>query len=117
MVAVWAAAPLQHPVVPLVLAVVLADAGTGPVSPLIIPFWSLNFAFCVWLYWEGLKVNARASARAQRTWWEPAALLLLLPLFALWEATASRAGSPSSCGATTDVHRDHQVGLGGGGPA
>jgi cellulose synthase/poly-beta-1,6-N-acetylglucosamine synthase-like glycosyltransferase len=85
MVAVWVAAPLQHPVVPLVLAVLLADAGTGPVSPLIIPLWSLNIAFCVWLYWEGLKVNAGASARAQRRWWEPVALVLLLPLFALWE--------------------------------
>lgn len=92
MVAVWACAPLQHPAIPLVLAVVLANASTGPVSPLIIPLWSLNIAFCVWLYWEGLKVNADASARAQRAWWEPAVLVLLLPLFALWEATGVARG-------------------------
>ncbi|MDH2414457.1 glycosyltransferase family 2 protein [Nocardioides sp. CER19] len=92
MVAVWASAPLQHPAIPLVLAVVLADASTGPVSPLIIPLWSLNIAFCVWLYWEGLKVNADASARAQRAWWEPAALVVLLPLFALWEAAGIARG-------------------------
>jgi hypothetical protein len=86
MVAVWTAAPLQHPVVPLVLAVALADASTSPVSPFFIPLWSLNIAFCVWLYWEGLKVNAAASQRAERAWWEPAALLVLLPVFTLWEA-------------------------------
>jgi hypothetical protein len=92
MVAVWTAAPLQHPVVPLVLAAVLADASTSPVSPLIIPLWSLNIAFCVWLYWEGLKVNADASARGRRAWWEPVALIVLLPLFTLWEATGVARG-------------------------
>jgi glycosyl transferase family 2 len=92
LVAVWATAPLQHPAVVLVLAVVLADASTSPVSPIVIPLWSLNIAFCVWLYWEGLKINANASARAGRAWWEAAALVLLLPLFSLWEAAGVARG-------------------------
>ncbi|MCU1575275.1 MAG: rane glycosyltransferase, partial [Micrococcaceae bacterium] len=37
------------------------------------------------LYWEGLKLNVLASAWAKRLWWEPVCLLLLTPLFSLWE--------------------------------
>lgn len=92
LVFVWIAAPLQHPVVVLSVAAVVGDTTTGPVSPLVIPFWSLNIAFCVWLYWEGLKVNADASARVGRSWWEPLALVVLLPLFSLLEAAGAARG-------------------------
>ena len=92
LVVVWATAPLQHPAVVFAVAVVLADASTSPVTPLVIPLWSLNIAFCVWLYWEGLKINANASAQAGRTWWEAPALVLLLPLFSLWEAAGVARG-------------------------
>ena len=101
MVAVWAAAPLQHPVIPLVLAIVLSDESTGPVSPLIIPFWSLNIAFCVWLYWEGLKVNSSASARAQRTCESQRPWSCCFRFSPSGRRQASRAGSPSSCVAAT----------------
>lgn len=92
LVAVWTAAPLQLPLFIVVVAVALGDASTSPVSPLFIPFWSLNIAFCVWLYWEGLKINADASARAGRSWWEPVVLVVLLPVFSLCEAAGVARG-------------------------
>ena len=85
LVGVWATAPLQSPLLVGGLAVLL-KAGSGPVSPLLIPIWSVNIAYCVWLYWQGLKVNADASRGGTRAWWEPVVLLLMLPLFSLWEA-------------------------------
>lgn len=92
LVAVWTTAPLQHPFFIVVLAVAVGDASTSPVSPLFIPLWSLNMAFCVWLYWEGLKINADASARVGRSWWELVAIVVLLPLFALCEAAGVARG-------------------------
>ncbi len=47
-----------------------------------------NTAYGIWVYWQGLKINARASAITRRLWWEPLCLVALLQLFALWEAVA-----------------------------
>ncbi|MGW3409153.1 glycosyltransferase family 2 protein [Streptomyces sp. NPDC000888] len=47
-----------------------------------------NTAYGIWVYWQGLKINARASAVARRLWWEPLCLVALLQLFALWETVA-----------------------------
>jgi hypothetical protein len=44
---------------------------------------------------EDLKVHTPASARAQKTWWDPAALVLLLPVFALWQVTGVARGLTS----------------------
>lgn len=82
---VWACAPLGHPVVVLLLCCLLSDFQTAPITPILIPLWSLNAAFCVWLYWEGLKLNTLASALDRRIWWEPLCLVLLMPIFSLWE--------------------------------
>ncbi|MCG2620514.1 glycosyltransferase family 2 protein [Arthrobacter sp. I2-34] len=82
---VWSCAPLGHPVFVLMLCALLQDYQTAPIVPALVPLWGLNVAFCIWLYWEGLKLNALASARASRLWWEPVCLLLLTPLFSLWE--------------------------------
>ena len=82
---VWSCAPLGHPVFVLMLCALLRDYQTAPILPVLIPLWGLNVAFCIWLYWEGLKINVLASARASRLWWEPVCLILLTPLFSLWE--------------------------------
>jgi hypothetical protein len=84
-VMVWALSPLAHPLAVLLVCALLRDSSTAPVLPLLIPLWAFNMAYCIWLYWEGLKVNARASASSKRVWWEPICLILLLPIFALWE--------------------------------
>jgi egghead protein (zeste-white 4 protein) len=85
-VSVWTSAPLQHPALILGLGLLSGDASTTPPSVFFVPILAFNLAFCVWLYWEGLKVNARSSLCPRRLWWEPPALVLLIPLFSLWEA-------------------------------
>ena len=42
-------------------------------------------AFVVWMYWEGLKINVNASADGRRRWWERLAVVMLIPLFSIWE--------------------------------
>jgi egghead protein (zeste-white 4 protein) len=39
----------------------------------------------LWMYWEGLKINANVSADCRRKWWEPVLLILLIPLFTFFE--------------------------------
>lgn len=83
-VAVWSCGPLQHPVLVLSVAALLGDLDTTPVLVVLVPLWSFNMGYCVWLYWEGLRLNA-LSSRAPAPWWERPCLLLLIPVFSLWE--------------------------------
>jgi hypothetical protein len=83
--AVWASAPLGHPAVVLLLCVVLRDYHTAPALLVLVPLWAFNAAYGMWLYWEGLKLNAGSSARPTRLWWEAACLVLLVPIFTLCE--------------------------------
>jgi egghead protein (zeste-white 4 protein) len=85
-VLVWVWGPFQHIGVILAAGALLGDLNTLPVTSALLPIWALNVTYTVWLYWEGLKINAASSARPGRRWWEPAAVLLLLPLFSFWEA-------------------------------
>jgi len=39
----------------------------------------------IWMYWEGLRLNAEVSDRGRRKWWEPWAVILLIPVFGLME--------------------------------
>jgi cellulose synthase/poly-beta-1,6-N-acetylglucosamine synthase-like glycosyltransferase len=91
-VSLWCLSPIQHPLVVLLLALALGDFDTAPVTALLLPIWSLNVAFFAWLYWEGLKVNTRASALPQRRPREVLALVALIPVFALWEVVGSLRG-------------------------
>jgi beta-1,4-mannosyltransferase len=84
-VMVWACGPIQHPVVILLAGALLGDMNTAPASAVVVPLWALNIAYCIWLYWEGLKVNALSSSLPGRLWWEPLCLVMLIPLFSLLE--------------------------------
>jgi hypothetical protein len=66
----------------------MGDLTTTPVTAALAPVWALNMAFCVWLYWEGLRLNALSSADPRRRWWEPVCLVLLTPLFSILESMA-----------------------------
>ena len=90
-VGVWTCASAQNPALVFLVAC-LSHSSTAPVVVGFVPIWSLNFAFCVWLYWEGLKVNAAASASGRRLWWEPIVLVLLLPVFSVLEAVGATRG-------------------------
>jgi hypothetical protein len=84
-VVVWACGPIAYPGVVLLLGALVGDLHATPASALLVPVWAINLAFCTWLYWEGLKINAASSTGSRRLWWEPACLLLLMPLFSLCE--------------------------------
>jgi egghead protein (zeste-white 4 protein) len=83
-VVVWAFGPVQHPAVVLTVAMIVGGP-TAPVTAWLVPLWTLNVSFLVWMYWEGLKINAAASDHGRRLWWEPIWLVALIPLFSLWE--------------------------------
>jgi beta-1,4-mannosyltransferase len=85
-VIVWALSPLQHPFLIVTVGLLLGDLDTAPVSVLLVPICAMNIAFFIWLYWEGLKINADSSADGRRSWSERIGLVLLVPVFTLWEA-------------------------------
>ena len=82
---VWICAPVGHPLTVLVVALLLRDADTLPATAVLLPVWTLNMAFWLYLYWEGLRLNVLSSNRPGRRWWEPAAVVLLMPFFAVLE--------------------------------
>jgi hypothetical protein len=88
----WVLGPLQHIAVVLLVGILLSDINTSPESLLVIPFWTLNLAFTVWMYWEGLRLNAGVSARGRRRWWEPPVTILLVPFFAMLEGIGGLRG-------------------------
>jgi hypothetical protein len=90
---IWASGPLQHVAVILTVGALLGDLETLPVVAALLPLWAINIAYQVWTYWEGLKINCRASADDRRRWWERVAVVLLMPLFSLWEAAGVLRGA------------------------
>ncbi|GAA4254287.1 glycosyltransferase family 2 protein [Dactylosporangium darangshiense] len=81
----WVVGPIQNVGVIMLLGVLIADPNTSPVTALVIPVWALNMAYVVWMYWEGLRVNAEVSGDGRRKWWEPVAVVMLIPIFGLME--------------------------------
>jgi glycosyl transferase family 2 len=90
---VWATGPLQHVAVVLAAGALLGDLETLPVAGAVLPLWAVNFAYQVWTYWEGLKLNCRASADGRRRLGERIAVVALMPLFSLWEAAGVLRGA------------------------
>jgi egghead protein (zeste-white 4 protein) len=88
----WVVGPIQNVGVVMLVAVLLADHSTAPVTIFVVPLWSLNMAYVIWMYWEGLRLNAGVSARGRRKWWEPWAVILLIPIFGLMEGFGGMRG-------------------------
>jgi egghead protein (zeste-white 4 protein) len=84
-VSTWVLGPFQHVGALLLLGALLGQANTSPATVYVLPAWALNMAFVVWMYWEGLKINVNASADGRRRWWERLAVIMLIPLFSIWE--------------------------------
>jgi len=88
----WVVGPIQNVGVVMLVAVLLADHSTSPVTIFVVPLWSLNMAYVIWMYWEGLRLNAGVSGGGQRKWWEPWAVILLIPIFGLMEGFGGMRG-------------------------
>jgi beta-1,4-mannosyltransferase len=81
----WVVGPIQNVAVVMLVAFLVADHSTSPVTIFIVPLWALNMAYVIWMYWEGLRLNAAVSGGGRRKWWEPWAVILLIPVFGLME--------------------------------
>ncbi len=82
---IWSAGPFQHVGVIVVAGILLGDFDTFPASAALLPLWAVNVGFQVWTYWEGLTLNARASAEKRSTWFDRVCMLPLIPFFTLME--------------------------------
>jgi egghead protein (zeste-white 4 protein) len=91
-VATWVVGPIQNVGVVLLLGVLVADPNTSPVALLVVPLWALNMAYAIWMYWEGLRLNAGVSGHGRRKWWEPWAVIALIPIFGLMEGLGGLRG-------------------------
>ncbi|HWF82277.1 MAG TPA: glycosyltransferase family 2 protein [Streptosporangiaceae bacterium] len=81
----WVVGPIQNVAVVMLVSVLASDPSTSPVAVFIVPLWALNMAYVIWMYWEGLRLNAAVSGGGRRKWWEPWAVILLIPIFGLME--------------------------------
>jgi hypothetical protein len=81
----WVVGPLQNVFFVLWIGLLLGDMNTTPVTRALLPLWALNFAFTIWQYWEGLRINATVSRHNRRRFWEPVAMILLIPFLSLIE--------------------------------
>jgi beta-1,4-mannosyltransferase len=84
--------PIQNIAVILGVGALMASDSTVPTSLFVLPVWALNMAFAVWMYWEGLRLNAGVSLRGRRRFWEPPVLVLLIPFFAMLEGLGGARG-------------------------
>ncbi len=82
-VATWILGPLQHIAAVLLLGWLVNDMNTSPVTQSVVILWALNFAYVIWTYWEGLRLNALASVSGRRKWWEPIVVVALIPVFSV----------------------------------
>jgi beta-1,4-mannosyltransferase len=88
----WIAGPIQNVGVVLAIGLIISSPNTAPVSLFVLPLWVLNMAYTVWMYWEGLRLNAGVSRRGRRKWWQPFAVVLLIPVFGLLEGLGGLRG-------------------------
>jgi hypothetical protein len=88
----WILGPLQHVGTILFAAWLIDDMNTSPVTQSVVLLWSTSFAYVIWAYWEGLRLNAIASANGKRKWWEPLAVLAMLPFFSFIEGVGGIKG-------------------------
>lgn len=88
----WALGPLQHLAVVLVAGWVMHSNSTSPVTQSVLLLWSINLAYVVWTYWEGLRLNVLSSEVRKRRWHEPIAVVLLIPVFAMLEGLGGLRG-------------------------
>jgi hypothetical protein len=88
----WVVGPIQNVGVVLLVGFLVADPSTSPVTIFAVPLWALNMAYVIWMYWEGLRLNAGVSGGGRRKWWEPWAVILLIPIFGLMEGVGGLRG-------------------------
>jgi egghead protein (zeste-white 4 protein) len=82
---IWSCGPLQHIGVVVVAGGLLGEFDTFPAVAALLPLWAINVSFQVWTYCEGLTMNVRASGLARARLRDRVAVVVLIPMFSLWE--------------------------------
>ncbi|MDG6106933.1 glycosyltransferase [Dactylosporangium aurantiacum] len=88
----WVVGPITNVAVVMLVSLAVAERNTSPVALFIIPLWALNMAYTIWMYWEGLRLNAAVSRDGRRRWWEPPVVILLIPVFGMMESVPGLRG-------------------------
>jgi beta-1,4-mannosyltransferase len=88
----WVLGPFQNVAVVLLIGLLIATPNTAPLSLVVLPLWVLNTAYIVWMYWEGLRLNAGVSVNGRRKLWEPFAVIVLIPFFGMLEGIGGLRG-------------------------
>jgi beta-1,4-mannosyltransferase len=91
-VGTWLISPFQNVGIVLLLAWFTGTMNTSPVTESVLVLWAVNFGYAVGTYWEGLRLNVRASADPRRRWWELAAVVAGIPVFAFIEGCGALRG-------------------------
>ncbi|MFE4668416.1 glycosyltransferase family 2 protein [Streptomyces sp. NPDC056716] len=91
-VTTWILGPLQHIGAVLLIGWLLNDMNTSPVTQSVVILWALNFAYVIWTYWEGLRLNTLASLSGRRKWWEPIVVVAMIPVFSVLEGLGGLRG-------------------------
>lgn len=89
---VWGAGIFQPAGVVFTVSWFFYNYNVSPVTVWVVPLWVFSSAYTYWAYWEGLKINARASGRKRP---ELLHMVLLVPgilLFSLWEGLGGTLG-------------------------
>ncbi len=89
----WAMGLFQHLIVILTIAFLTGMFDTSPVLPIFTFCWTLNFAFQVWMYLEGLRINLEASLAPRWQFYVlPLVQVLSIPVLSFVEAWAALLG-------------------------
>lgn len=88
----WAAGPVQNVTAIGLAGALLSELGASPETLLIVSLSALNLAYTIWMYWEGLRLNAAVSLRGRRQWYEPILVSFLIPVFAVMEGLGGLRG-------------------------
>lgn len=88
----WAAGAIQSVAAVVLAGTLFSDLNTSPLTLLIISVSVLNLAYVIWMYWEGLRLNAGVSVRGRRQWFELSLVIFLIPVFALMEGIGGLRG-------------------------
>lgn len=88
----WVLGPLQHVAFVLLLGLAIQNPSTSPASRWVLLLWGANLAYVVWMYWEGLKVNSRASGRRRPQLRDRVVVLALIAVASLWEGLGGLLG-------------------------
>lgn len=87
----WTLGVFQHVGVVLLLAYVTGVRNTSPITWGLIPVWSFNLTYQIWMYLEGLRINIEVSGR--KGYWIYAVFLVpLVFVFSAVEAFAAFRG-------------------------